>query len=118
MARKEIPIALSHTCDVAAVVVNQYKGNELLHQHLLEAAQLFELFEQLDGFSSLREKAQQPSTSDIDLLESAISDAAKLLGRKGGLKGGKARAQSLTPERRSEIASKAARTRWAEKSHA
>lgn len=34
------------------------------------------------------------------------------LGRLGGLKGGKARAASLTPERRVEIARKAARTRW------
>lgn len=37
---------------------------------------------------------------------------AVALGRKGGLKGGKARAAKLTPERRSEIARKAARTRW------
>ena len=33
-------------------------------------------------------------------------------GRKGGLKGGKARADSLTPERRKEIAQKAAAKRW------
>lgn len=32
--------------------------------------------------------------------------------RKGGLKGGKARAQKLTPEERSEIAKKAAAVRW------
>jgi len=32
--------------------------------------------------------------------------------RKGGLKGGKARAVSLAPERRAEIAKKAAKTRW------
>lgn len=44
-------------------------------------------------------------------------DAGKLpaaveLGRRGGLKGGAARAASLTDERRSEIARKAAATRW------
>ncbi len=33
-------------------------------------------------------------------------------GRKGGLKGGKARAEKLTPAERSEIARKAARGRW------
>jgi hypothetical protein len=33
--------------------------------------------------------------------------------RKGGLKGGKARADSMTPERRAEIAKKAAAARWA-----
>jgi len=38
--------------------------------------------------------------------------AAVALGRKGGLKGGKARAEKLTPEQRSEIARKAARARW------
>ena len=37
---------------------------------------------------------------------------AKALGRLGGLKGGKARAASLTPERRVEIAKKAALARW------
>lgn len=37
---------------------------------------------------------------------------AKALGRLGGLKGGKARAEKLTPERRSEIAKKAAKARW------
>lgn len=38
--------------------------------------------------------------------------AAVALGRKGGLKGGKARAASMTPERRSEIARRAAAARW------
>jgi hypothetical protein len=36
-------------------------------------------------------------------------------GRLGGLKGGKARAEKLTPEQRSEIARKAAKARWAKK---
>jgi hypothetical protein len=38
--------------------------------------------------------------------------AAVALGRKGGLKGGRARADKLRPEQRSEIARKAARARW------
>jgi hypothetical protein len=38
--------------------------------------------------------------------------AAVALGRKGGLKGGKARAAKLTPEQRSESARKAAKARW------
>jgi len=41
--------------------------------------------------------------------------AAVALGRLGGLKGGKARAAKLTPERRSEIARKAGKNRWASK---
>jgi len=36
----------------------------------------------------------------------------KALGMLGGLKGGKARAAKLTPERRTEIARKAAEARW------
>jgi hypothetical protein len=38
--------------------------------------------------------------------------AAVELGRLGGKKGGKARAVKLTPEQRSEIARRAADTRW------
>ena len=38
--------------------------------------------------------------------------AAVALGKLGGLKGGKARAQKLTKEERSEIAKKAASARW------
>lgn len=38
--------------------------------------------------------------------------AAVALGRLGGLKGGKARAESLSPKKRSEIARKAASARW------
>ena len=37
---------------------------------------------------------------------------AVALGRLGGLKGGKARAEALTPERRKEIAHKAINKRW------
>lgn len=38
--------------------------------------------------------------------------AAKILGRMGGKKGGKARAEKLTPEQRTEIARLAAQARW------
>jgi len=38
--------------------------------------------------------------------------AAVALGRKGGLKGGKARAKAMTSEQRSEVAKKAAKARW------
>ncbi len=39
--------------------------------------------------------------------------AAVALGRKGGLKGGRARADSLTAEQRKKIAQDAAKRRWA-----
>ncbi len=38
--------------------------------------------------------------------------AAVSLGRRGGLKGGAARAKALTPEKRKESARKAAAARW------
>jgi hypothetical protein len=41
--------------------------------------------------------------------------AAVALGRLGGLKGGNARAASLTQKKRAAIAKKAARARWAKK---
>jgi hypothetical protein len=44
--------------------------------------------------------------------EALRREAARILGRQGGLKGGPARAESLTAEERSEIARKAAKTRW------
>lgn len=50
-------------------------------------------------------------TMSADLLSKAMS----ILGRKGGLKGGKARAKSLTKKQRSEIAKKAAAARWKDK---
>ncbi len=44
--------------------------------------------------------------------EDTRDPAAVSLGRRGGLKGGKARAAKLTAEQRSEIARKAAVARW------
>ncbi len=38
--------------------------------------------------------------------------AAVALGRLGGLKGGKARAEKLSPKRRTDIARRAAKARW------
>jgi hypothetical protein len=49
-------------------------------------------------------------TADPDA--AARSAAAKALGRRGGLKGGKARAAALTPNKRAAIAKKAAAARW------
>jgi len=43
---------------------------------------------------------------------SAISEYLAEIGRKGGLKGGKARAKKLSAKKRKEIAKKAAKSRW------
>jgi hypothetical protein len=44
--------------------------------------------------------------------EQGKDPAAVSLGRRGGLKGGKARARTMSPERRAEVARKAAQSRW------
>lgn len=64
--------------------------------------------------------ASQLAKSIVDIATGAATDtparpkdaAAVALGRKGGLKGGKARAKSMTAEERSAAASKAATARW------
>ncbi len=81
-------------------------------------------------------KRKQPS--DINLLAAQIVEAATgqaeqepttttqqeknpvavVLGRLGGLKGGKARAAKLTPKNRSQIAKKAAKARWGKSENA
>jgi hypothetical protein len=56
--------------------------------------------------STDEDKAQQPDPDD------GKDPAAVSLGRRGGLKGGKARAAKLTAEQRSAIARKAVESRW------
>ncbi|MGB4598629.1 MAG: hypothetical protein WBI04_01475 [Trichlorobacter sp.] len=53
---------------------------------------------------------EEPTTTPADQPEK--NKAAQELGRLGGLKGGKARADKLTPEQRREIAQIAAQARW------
>jgi len=52
------------------------------------------------------------ATGEITEPETGKNPAAVALGRLGGLKGGKARAEKLSPERRREIAQKAIKARW------
>ena len=52
--------------------------------------------------------AEPPSEEPLD----PVQIAARELGRRGGLKGGKARAAKMTPEERTESAKKAAAARW------
>jgi hypothetical protein len=47
---------------------------------------------------------------------SPISEYLSKIGKKGGLKGGPARAKKLSAKRRKEIAKEAAKMRWAAKS--
>lgn len=56
----------------------------------------------------------QMSTGEVQPEPDTKNPAAVALGKLGGAKGGKARAESMTPERRKEIARKAASKRWGE----
>lgn len=47
--------------------------------------------------------------------QSIISRVMSEMGKKGGAKGGKMRLVTMTPERRSEVATLAANKRWAKK---
>lgn len=49
------------------------------------------------------------------VIKSTKNPHAVALGRLGGLKGGKARAEKLSPRKRKEIAKKAAQARWNKK---
>lgn len=55
------------------------------------------------------------TTGNLKQKEGEKNPAAVALGRRGGLVGGKMRAEALSPEARSEIARKAAAARWSKK---
>ena len=66
-------------------------------------------------------RSSKKAPQDVNVLAASIVEEATKagkdplaveLGRRGGLKGGKARAAKLTPEQKREIAMKAAEARW------
>jgi hypothetical protein len=71
--------------------------------------------------NELAKQIVEEATGESSPVEHAVDDgkdpAAVALGRKGGLRGGKARAASMTPEQRSEAARKAAAARWGKAEH-
>jgi hypothetical protein len=73
--------------------------NQLAYQIMLESTG------QVEKFTPESEKPVDPSKNPH----------AVALGRLGGLKGGMARAEALSPRKRSQIAAKAAKTRWGKK---
>jgi hypothetical protein len=64
--------------------------------------------------NSLAKFITDVATGQVELpkTDQGKDPAAVALGRKGGLKGGKARAEKLSANKRSEIARKAAESRW------
>lgn len=58
------------------------------------------------------ERATSNDHANSDQNVTTKDPAAVSLGRRGGLKGGKARADALSPRKRREIAKRAAEARW------
>lgn len=56
-------------------------------------------------------KSEPPDAPSPDMISAVMRE----LGRRGGLKGGKARADGMSKKQRSEIAKKAAKARWGKK---
>jgi hypothetical protein len=71
-----------------------------------------QIVEEAIGEPLTENPAQEPTIEPPTKEKNA---AAVALGRLGGLKGGKARAEKLSPEERKEIAKKAAQKRWGKK---
>jgi hypothetical protein len=71
------------------------------------------------AFRVVQEATKQAGSKSSEETEPELIEGknphAVALGRLGGLKGGKARFEKLTPEQRREIAQKAAQTRWERK---
>jgi hypothetical protein len=71
-----------------------------------------------DGSDHLAKKITDLATGNPITENPAVkakNPAAVALGRIGGLKGGKARAEKLTSKKRQAIARKAAKARWSKK---
>lgn len=68
------------------------------------------------AFEIMRISTEEPEEKAIEAEQpkerSPISEYLSQIGRKGGLKGGPARAKKLSSKKRKEIAKKAAKTRW------
>jgi hypothetical protein len=69
--------------------------------------------------SQIVEEATQEPQEHLHLqaIAKEKNPTAVALGRLGGLKGGKGRAEKLSPNKRKEIAKKAAKARWSRKHH-
>lgn len=64
------------------------------------------------AYQIVQEATQESKEKHIRIPTKEKNPAAVALGRLGGLKGGKARAEKLSQKRLKEIAKKAAKARW------
>ena len=66
------------------------------------------------AYEIMRLSTEEASTEG-QVKRNPISEYLSQIGRKGGLKGGKARAAKLSAKKRKEIAQKAAQARWSKR---
>ena len=64
------------------------------------------------AYEIVRLSTEEPEEKTPPQEKSAISKYLSEIGRKGGLRGGPARAKKLSKKQRKEIAQKAAKARW------
>jgi len=58
------------------------------------------------------EESEEKPKDPQEAAQNAISKYLSLIGKRGGLKGGPARAKKLSPKKRKAIAQRAAKARW------
>lgn len=64
------------------------------------------------AYEIVKLSTEEPAKEEQPQKKSVISEYLSQIGRKGGLKGGKARAEKLSSKKKIEIAKKAAKVRW------
>lgn len=69
----------------------------------------------LDANQLAHQMIEMISAGEVPVTADGKNPIAVAMGRLGGLKGGKARAATMTAEQRSESAKKAAQARWSQK---
>ena len=70
------------------------------------------------AFQMVERSTKESEPADKPPVPKAVSKVMAMMGRKGGLIGGKRRLATMTDERRSEIASAAATARWKKRKEA
>jgi len=74
----------------------------------------FSIVQRATGEKPAPEQEETPLTDALDNAD-LRKEIMREMGSRGGRKGGKARAEKLSPEQRTEIARKAASKRWTKK---
>jgi hypothetical protein len=100
----------THLSHGALALMRLKQGELRMRKGFKRPRDINQLAKRIVDIATGEEEDRQPTPE-----EEGKDPAAVSLGRRGGLKGGKARAAALSAKRRAEIAKKAAATRWQSK---